>query len=90
MCENSTLNCKMNWVWLYHDMTICRSKLLKQTMTLDTADDKGLFPDLKKELDFFDVRNTSVTNLTKIMQIQKLQKNRCRVYKTEQCVMSNL
>lgn len=39
-------------------MMICRSKLLKQTMTLDTADDKGLFPDLKKELDFFDVRNT--------------------------------
>lgn len=27
-------------------------------MALDTADDKGLFPDLKKELDFFDVRNT--------------------------------
>lgn len=38
-------------------MTFCRSKLLKQTMTFDTAEDKGLFPDLKKELDFFDVRN---------------------------------
>lgn len=30
------------------------SKLLKQTMTFDTAEVKGLFPDLKKELDFFD------------------------------------
>lgn len=51
-------HCKMICVWIYHDITICRSKLLKQTMALDTEDDKGLFPDLKKELDFFDVRNT--------------------------------
>lgn len=58
-------------------------------MTLDTAEDKGLFPDLKKELDFFDVRNiyTMVMNLSKIMQIQKLMKeNRGSVYKTEQSV----
>lgn len=34
----------------------CRSKLLQQTMTLDTEHSiKGLFPDLKKELEFFDV-----------------------------------
>lgn len=33
----------------------CRSKLLQQTMTLDTEQSKGLFPDLKKELEFFDV-----------------------------------
>ncbi|XP_061180194.1 DNA mismatch repair protein Msh6-like isoform X2 [Saccostrea echinata] len=30
------------------------SKLLKQTMTLETSESKGLFPELKKEMEFFD------------------------------------
>lgn len=44
-------------IYTYDACTImtCRSKLLQQTMTLDTEQSKGLFPDLKKELEFFDV-----------------------------------